>query len=57
MKKILAEIQTGEFPKKWILENQCNRPVFNSMRRIEAEHPVEKVGAELRGMMSWLTKK
>jgi len=53
MKKVLAEIQSGEFAKKWLLENQANRPSFNAMRRMEAEHPVEKVGRELRKKMNW----
>jgi ketol-acid reductoisomerase len=56
MKKILSEIQNGEFAKKWILENQANRPVFNSMRRREGEHQIEQVGKELRAMMPWLKK-
>ncbi|HUW42410.1 MAG TPA: ketol-acid reductoisomerase [Rectinemataceae bacterium] len=53
MKKVLREIQDGTFARNWILENQANRPFFNRMRELEAEHPVEKVGAELRAMMSW----
>ena len=53
MKKVLREIQDGSFARNWILENQANRPFFDRMREIEAEHPVEKVGAELRAMMSW----
>lgn len=57
MKKILAEIQNGEFAKRWILENQAGRPVFNAIRRREAAHAIEQVGAELRGMMSWLPGK
>jgi ketol-acid reductoisomerase len=56
MKKVLTEIQNGTFAKNWILENQANRPFFNSMRAIEARHPIEKVGKELRSMMSWLPK-
>ncbi len=56
MRKILAEIQNGEFAKKWILENQANRPVFNAMRKSEAEHQIEKVGRDLRAMMLWLKK-
>ncbi len=56
MKKILAEIQNGEFARKWILENQANRPVFNAMRKREAEHEIEKVGKDLRAMMPWLKK-
>lgn len=54
MKKVLNEIQTGEFAKQWILENQANRPGFNAVRRREADHAIEKVGKELRAMMPWL---
>ena len=53
MKKVLAEIQNGEFAKNWILENKANRPSFLAKRRQESEHQVEKVGAELRAKMSW----
>ncbi|NLL38510.1 MAG: ketol-acid reductoisomerase [Clostridiales bacterium] len=53
MKKVLAEIQSGEFAKNWILENKAGRPSFLARRKIEAEHPVEKVGEELRAKMSW----
>jgi ketol-acid reductoisomerase len=56
MQQVLREIQDGTFARKWILENQVNRPHFNAVRRIEAEHQVEKVGKELRKMMSWLKK-
>ncbi len=56
MKKVLSEIQDGTFARNWILENQANRPAFNAQRRIEKEHQIEKVGAELRKMMSWLKK-
>ncbi|SFC83355.1 ketol-acid reductoisomerase [Clostridium uliginosum] len=54
MKKVLTEIQDGTFAKNWLLENQVGRPNFNATRRMEAEHPIEKVGKELRGMMSWI---
>ncbi|KLU58663.1 ketol-acid reductoisomerase [Peptococcaceae bacterium CEB3] len=57
MKKVLTEIQNGEFAKRWLLENQVNRPAFNAMARAEAEHQVEKVGKELREMMPWLKKR
>ena len=56
MRQVLKDIQTGKFAREWILENQVNRPFFNRMRAIEAEHPIEKTGNELRGMMSWLKK-
>jgi ketol-acid reductoisomerase len=57
MKKVLSEIQDGTFARKWILENQANRPYFNAMRRKEKEHPIEKVGKELRKMMPWIENK
>jgi ketol-acid reductoisomerase len=57
MKEILAEVQGGQFAKEWILENQAGRPAFQAMRRRAEQHPSEEVGAELRGMMSWLRQK
>lgn len=57
MKRILAEIQSGEFAREWILENQANRPVFLALREKEKEHLIEKVGAQLRAMMPWLKEK
>jgi ketol-acid reductoisomerase len=57
MKKILQEIQDGTFARKWILENQANRPSFRAMRQREQNHPIEKVGKELRKMMPWIEKK
>ena len=56
MRKVLTEIQDGTFANKWLLENQANRPSFNAMRKRAVNHPIEKVGAELRGMMSWVKK-
>lgn len=56
MRKILREIQTGQFAKEFILENMAGRPHFLATRRLEQEHPVEKVGAEMRAMMSWLNR-
>ncbi len=56
MKKILKEIQSGEFAREWILENLAGRPVLNSLRKSEAEHPIEEVGKKLRAMMPWLKK-
>ncbi len=56
MRQVLREIQDGTFAKEWILENQAGRPSFLAHRRREAEHPIERVGEELRGMMSWLKK-
>ena len=57
MEQILSEIQDGSFAKEWILENQAGRPVFNSLKRMESEHLIEKVGVELRKMMPWLKTK
>jgi len=56
MKKILEEIQSGQFAREWILENQANRPVLNALRKREAAHPIEEVGKRLRAMMPWLKK-
>ena len=56
MQEILAEVQSGEFAREWILENKAGRPVFNAIRRLEKEHPIEEVGAKLRAMMPWLKK-
>lgn len=57
MKKVLEEIQSGKFASNWISENKSGgRANFLAMRRNESEHQVEKVGAELRKMMSWLKK-
>ena len=57
MQKILKAIQDGSFAKEWIQENKEGCPNFNRLRETEKEHPVESVGQELRGMMSWLQKK
>ncbi|GAB4259678.1 MULTISPECIES: NADP-dependent ketol-acid reductoisomerase [Deferrisoma] len=54
MKRILAEIQTGQFAREWILENRAGRPVFNALTRRGDEHPIEAVGERLRAMMPWL---
>ena len=56
MKKILHEIQTGQFAKEFILENQANAPTMKAMRRMAANHSVEVVGARLRDMMPWIKK-
>lgn len=57
MRRMLAEIQDGTYARSWILENQAGRPFFNTMRQREKEHPIEKVGRELRAMMPWLNPK
>ena len=53
MREVLRDIQEGTFAKNWLLENKCGRPYFNAKRRIESEQQLEKVGAELRKMMTW----
>jgi ketol-acid reductoisomerase len=57
MREILAEIQSGTFAKEWILENQVNQPVFQALRKQDAEHPIESVGKKLRSMMPWIKSK
>jgi ketol-acid reductoisomerase len=57
MKKILTEIQNGDFARQWILENKAGAPSFKAMRRRERNHPVEQVGKQLRKMMSWIQEK
>jgi ketol-acid reductoisomerase len=54
MKKILGEIQSGQFAREFVLENMANRAGFLAMRRRDAEHPIEEVGKRLRSMMSWI---
>ncbi|MCK4245396.1 MAG: ketol-acid reductoisomerase [Candidatus Omnitrophica bacterium] len=54
MKKILDEVQSGEFAREWILENRAGRPVFDSLSRKDNTHPLEVVGKRLRAMMPWL---
>ena len=57
MKKILKEIQSGQFAREWILENRSGQPVFKALRRQDRAHPVEQVGQQLRSMMSWIDSK
>jgi ketol-acid reductoisomerase len=54
MKKILADIQSGEFAREWIAENRAGGENFDRMRKEAAGHQVEEVGGELRGMMPWI---
>ncbi len=54
MRKILKEIQNGEFATEWILENKAGRPSFNAVQRREAHHQIEIVGKKLRSLMSWI---
>jgi ketol-acid reductoisomerase len=57
MKKILSEIQSGEFARAWLTENREGRKNFLAMREAQKDQPVEKVGAELRAMMPFLKRK
>jgi ketol-acid reductoisomerase len=54
MKKVLAEIRSGEFAREWLLENRLGRPMFKNMRKEVSELKEEEVGGRLRGMMPWL---
>ena len=56
MKRILTEIQTGQFAREFVLENQAGQPTLKARRRIGAEHPIEQVGGKLRAMMPWIAK-
>jgi ketol-acid reductoisomerase len=57
MKQILSEIQSGAFAREFILENKSGSVAFKAMRRRAAEHPMEEVGARLRGLMPWLKER
>ncbi len=56
MRKILAEIQSGQFVREWMTENAVGQPEFKATRRRQAAHPIEDVGARLRSMMPWITR-
>ncbi len=57
MRRILEEIQTGQFAREWILENKANAPSFKAVRRLERSHGIEEVGLKLRRLMSWIDAK
>ncbi len=57
MREILDEVQSGEFAREWLAENQAGRPVYKSRKRQQAEHEIEDVGDEIRSMMPWLQKR
>jgi ketol-acid reductoisomerase len=56
MRKVLHDIQTGEYAKIFILENRAGAPTLMSRRRLTADHEIEVVGAKLRAMMPWIAK-
>jgi ketol-acid reductoisomerase len=57
MRKILKEIQSGQFAREWILENKANQAGFKAVRKRERFHMVEEVGKRLRGLMTWIDSK
>jgi ketol-acid reductoisomerase len=57
MKDILTDIQTGVFAKDWVLENQANCPKYKALLEKDLNHPIEKVGREVRANMSWIAEK
>jgi ketol-acid reductoisomerase len=56
MRRILADIQSGEFAREWIAENRAGQENFQRMREEGTDHQVERVGRDLRSMMPWLEK-
>lgn len=57
MREILDEVQSGEFAREWLNENEAGRPVYKSLKEQQAEHPIEDVGEKIRDMMPWLSKR
>src|SRR5688572_24988600 len=57
MRRILKEIQSGQFAREWILENKAGAPAFKAMRRRDRQHPLEEVGRRLRKLMTWINAK
>jgi ketol-acid reductoisomerase len=56
MRRILAEIQNGDFAREWVAEDDAGRPNFTKLREQGAAHPIEETGAKLRAMMSWVDR-
>ncbi len=54
MKRVLSDIQTGKFTRDWMLENKVNQTSFKASRARSQAHPIEEVGAKLRGLMPWI---
>ncbi|HEX2215692.1 MAG TPA: ketol-acid reductoisomerase, partial [Xanthobacteraceae bacterium] len=57
MKRVLDDIQSGRFARDWVQECQAGQPSFKAMRRRQAEHSIEEVGAKLRAMMPWIKQR
>jgi ketol-acid reductoisomerase len=56
MKRVLNEIQSGQFTRDWMLENEVGQTSFKTVRAREAQHPIEEVGERLRAMMPWIAQ-
>jgi ketol-acid reductoisomerase len=56
MKDVLTDIQDGTFARNWIAENENGMPEFKAKMQADLDHPIEKVGKDLRGRMDWLTE-
>ena len=56
MKRVLEDIQKGKFVQRFVLDNKAGNPELKAARKLQAEHPIEKIGAELRAMMPWIAK-
>ncbi len=56
MKRVLADIQSGRFVQKFVLDNRAGQPELKASRKAAAAHPIEQVGSELRAMMPWIAK-
>jgi ketol-acid reductoisomerase len=54
MREVLKEVRDGTFAKQWIEENKVGQPNYKRLLQADLDHPIEKVGRELRGRMSWL---
>jgi ketol-acid reductoisomerase len=55
MRKILDEVQSGEFAEEWVAESEAGRPNFQRLREQGKQHPIEEVGGRLRAMMPWIS--
>ena len=56
MRKILSEIQSGQFADEWVAESEAGRPNFMALEAKGKEHPIEQVGGKLRAMMPWISQ-
>ena len=56
MKRVLDDIQSGRFARDWVLENRAGQASFKATRHLNSQHPIEKIGETLRGMMPWIAQ-